>query len=249
MLKKSDNATIVLQPNEVHLWCVNLRKLSLENNRLSLCDQSKILSIAELSRANQFVKPSDQHNFIKSKMATRKILSRYLSCAPREIQFIVGNHGKPMIAASHVQFNTSDAGDYLLLGVTLRNAIGVDIEYEKKQLDFLALAKRFFAVSEYHAIASLPSSEQKAAFYRCWTRKEAYMKAIGTGLSYGLANFEVSLQAEYCVVDAFTVRSINVEQLICDAGTLSNEGYYAAFAIKGMVVDWKFQKNHHFLLT
>lgn len=210
----------------VHLWQAQLSKETTDLHAES------ILSAMELARAKQFIKPIDQTKFIVSKAITRKILARYLHCHPVDVQFYVGEHGKPFIIESDLQFNVSHSGDYLLLGVTRENAIGVDIECARASHDFLALAKRFFADSEYHAI--LTSDDQRAAFYRCWTCKEAFIKATGLGLSFGLNNFVVDMitSSLLCVsrngyvAKNWTVQSIALNQ-IADC--------YAAFSVKNAV--------------
>lgn len=198
-----------LKNNDVHIWCVNLSDIS-----------TNIESV--YSTANGSVSASDRANKQKifSKTITRKILSSYLNCSPQEIEFSIGDHGKPSIKNSDVQFNVSDSGDYLLLGVTLHDPIGVDIECTNRNVDYLALAKRFFTVLEYEAIAH--SHDQKAAFFRCWTQKEAFIKATGMGLSFGLSNFDVDLNQESFLIDNFRVQSIDV----------GVENYVAAVAVR-----------------
>src|SRR3989338_4231829 len=109
-----------------------------------------------------------------SREIAHAILSKYLP--PQEIIFENNSHGKPYLKNHALEFNFSHAGDYLLLAVTLKNKIGIDIEREKNNKDFLAIAKRFFAESEYKALTALPETAQKQAFYRCWTLKEAFIK-------------------------------------------------------------------------
>lgn len=222
---------LVLAPGTVHLWRA---KLLCSENQMADCES--VLSPEEMANAKRFIKQSDQIKFMVSKAMTRKVLSRYLNCTPEKIVFHIGEHGKPFIAETDLQFNVSHAGDYFLLGVTLKNKIGVDIEHEKKAVDYVGIAERFFALSEYETIAQLPVAKQKAAFYRCWTLKEAFIKATGLGLSFGLSNFEVDaiergdqskllrVNGKAADAQAWTLLSIALPNL---------SGYFAAVAVEG----------------
>ena len=124
----------------------------------------------------------------------RKILGRYLEIAPEKLIFSYGSHGKPKIENSPFNFNLSNSGDLALCAIAYEKEIGIDIEYLLRELkDAEAIAKRFFSSKESAEFLSLPLEERQLAFFRCWTRKEAYIKAIGDGLSYSLSNFDVTL--------------------------------------------------------
>ncbi|HLD84198.1 MAG TPA: 4'-phosphopantetheinyl transferase superfamily protein [Coxiellaceae bacterium] len=169
----------------VDIWLVSLDDVD--------SDQS-ILSANELSRAARFVQLEVQNRFIKTRVALRQILSKYLVLPPKMITFDQTDKGKPFIkTTSSLQFNLSHSGDYALIGVSAQNPVGVDIEKVREKPDLLAIAKRFFSICEYQAIKKLPIDRQTAAFYRCWTRKEAFIKAIGAGLSFPLSDFEVDI--------------------------------------------------------
>jgi len=166
----------------VHVW------------RAFFCAEKKseaVLSAEELALAKRLVRPMDQEKSIFARTVLRRVLSHYLSISPEQIEFAIGEHGKPFVQDSDVQFNLSHSGDCVLIGVTQNQPIGVDVECVGPKQDYLALAKRFFSKAEFAAIQS--SEKSVEAFYRCWTRKEAFLKAIGLGLSFGLSNFEVSV--------------------------------------------------------
>lgn len=150
-----------------------------------------ILTADELSRAKRLVRPVDQEKFIFARLVLRRVLSHYLSISPDKIEFSIGEHGKPFVPDSTVQFNLSHSGDCVLIGVAQAHPIGVDVEHVRPKQDCLALAKRFFTPLEFEAIQS--SEKPVESFYRCWTRKEAFLKATGLGLTFGLSNFEVSV--------------------------------------------------------
>ncbi len=227
----------------VHLW-----RAQLAGSDAELLNCQGLLSTDEINRATRFIKSEDRVRYIFYRACLRKILSFYVQIVPEKITFSTGEKGKPFLAGSDLQFNVSHSGDYLLIGVTRGQAIGVDIENVKPNKDFLALAKRFFADSEYQEIKKYPTREQIAAFYRCWTRKEAFIKAIGLGLSFPLSDFEVDVSEipsdrscllhvrdkKFAATD-WMVRSILLDDL--------KSAYFAAFAMpqtEAHVFYWNF---------
>jgi 4'-phosphopantetheinyl transferase len=157
----------------------------------------ELLDEGERERAARFVFERDRRRFIAAHAWVRVALGRCLHRAPQSLRFTAGSHGKPRLVdpAVDLRFNVSHAGERALLALTLGQEIGVDIE-EERPIETLELARRFFASSESAALQALPTSEQTPAFFRCWTRKEAFIKAIGDGLTFPLDSFEVSLTAE-----------------------------------------------------
>lgn len=174
-----------LTAKDVHLW------LGLFSDKHDKPYNVSLLSSDEIVRADQFVRSVDRGRYIFSRALLRQVLSRYLAVLPEKIQFAQEAYGKLFIPEQPVHFNLSHSGDVVLLGLTLCDNIGVDIECVKPNKDFLSLAKRFFTELEFRAIAS--SENSLIAFYRCWTRKEAFTKATGLGLTFGLSNFEMSV--------------------------------------------------------
>jgi 4'-phosphopantetheinyl transferase len=115
---------------------------------------------------------------------------------PGQLQFRYGAHGKPALtdgADDTPRFNISHSGDVALLGICEGREIGVDIEFWRDLRDEEALARRYFSVGEVNEYCELSPGEQTAGFFNCWSRKEAYIKALGRGLSLPLAGFQVSL--------------------------------------------------------
>jgi 4'-phosphopantetheinyl transferase len=220
----------VLYAGTVHVWRASL-----------VCDESelhryeKILSREEIASAHRFVKKTDQIKSILSKAILRSVLSKYLAISAEKLVFSVGEKGKPFVAETDIQFNVSHSGDYLLVAVMRDQAIGVDVECVKSNKDFLAIAERFFAPSEVGAIRR--DENPVAAFYRCWTRKEAFVKATGLGLSFPLHDFEVDVSAnpvgDSCLMSVQDVAYVASEWTLRPIAL--SELYFGAVASHGMI--------------
>ena len=181
-----------LQENEVHLWRLYLDKLAVDEKRWRA-----LLSQHEITRADRFHFKSDRQNFTATRALLRILLGAYIACDPKELTFLYGEREKPSLAPSlgggQVEFNVSHSGARALIAIARGRAVGVDIEQIRDNLDHQALAKRFFSTAEQRALSALDPSEQCLGFFRCWTRKEAYIKAQGSGLALPLNAFDVSI--------------------------------------------------------
>ena len=153
-----------------------------------------VLDRDERDRAARFVFDRDRRRFIVSHAWTRLALANCLDCAPESLRFSVGARGKPRLvdAPQDVRFSLSHAGERALLAIALAQEVGVDLE-EHRAIEVIQLARRFFGPREIEALEILPEAERLPAFFRCWTRKEAFIKALGDGLSFPLDGFEVSV--------------------------------------------------------
>lgn len=183
----------MLMDNQVHLWTI---PLDLAEN--SIEQYGQYLSSEESERARRFYFERHRRRYIASHGALRVILSDYLDADPIEIQFDQRQYRKPKLSApfsgSRVHFNLSHSHELAVLGVVLDHEIGVDVEYILTKRDMDAIAARFFSPSEHAAYLGLPEDQRSQGFTNCWTRKEAFIKALGEGLSYPLDNFEVTLK-------------------------------------------------------
>ncbi len=178
-------------PHTVDLWCIELDRPEAEVHALAAN-----LGPDEQARAGRFVARQHRHRFRVARGMLRRILSAYCAVAPEALEFRYGAHGKPELdrpGAPH--FNLSHSGKYAMLAVTDTGPVGVDIELARPLRDMQAVARRFFSAAECEVFFALTPRAQRSAFYRCWTRKEAYIKALGTGLFTPLESFDVSLAA------------------------------------------------------
>jgi 4'-phosphopantetheinyl transferase len=190
---QSSPANLVLSKDEVHVFSASLKQPLWRLQQLA-----KILSPDEQLRANNFYFEKDRWRFIVCRGILRIILGRYLDIEPSQIQFSYGVHSKPALLetsrnSSTLQFNLSHSQELALYAFTLSRQVGIDLEYIRPIDDIDSLAKHFFSEQEYTVLRKLPESERQIAFFNCWTRKEAYIKATGQGLSLPLNQFEVSL--------------------------------------------------------
>jgi 4'-phosphopantetheinyl transferase len=160
--------------------------------RLDDCDPS-LLAEDERARAERFVFDRDRVRYIAARARLRRILGGYLDCAPESLRFAYGTAGKPALPG--ISFNLSHCGDLAALAVCADAVpLGVDIEAVRPVEE--SVARLFFAAGERAALQALPEAEWLLAFHRCWTRKEAYVKALGTGLGADTRSFEVSIGHE-----------------------------------------------------
>lgn len=185
------------QPNhlgdaEVHLWFVPLAVTPEK-----LLHFKSILSRDEQERAGRFRKTTDAQRYVAARGSLRSLLGTYLSIEPNRLQFAYDAFGKPHLAGeaalASVNFSVSHSDDRGLFGFVRGHKIGVDLERVSTEIDFKDLAERYFSPNEFQVLWSLPADQRRMAFYCGWTRKEAYLKGQGVGLSYGLDRVEVSL--------------------------------------------------------
>lgn len=155
-----------------------------------------MLSSDELARAERFHYPKDRSAFVIARASLRWLLGNYLGCPPESLSFKYGTYGKPFLTGSErgkLNFNLSHAGGYALVGFTPGQPIGVDLEAEDPSIEIERLTERFFSPAESRQVLALPTADRVAAFFRTWTRKEAFLKAHGAGLNLPLSQFSVTV--------------------------------------------------------
>ncbi len=179
---------LTLPADTVHVW-----RVVLDQPEFAVHQLRESLTAAELTRAGRFHFERDQRCYMVAHAALRRIIGCYVRRAPQQIEFRVGSHDKPAVIDDQLHFNLSHSHELALCAFTLQREIGVDVEYTPRAVsDRDKLAERFFSARENEVYRALPPEQQGLAFFRCWTRKEAFIKAIGDGLSYPLDRFDVS---------------------------------------------------------
>ncbi len=157
------------------------------------------LSQEEKVRAKRFKFALHRSRFIASHGFTRSVLAHYLKQYETDISYKKGDYGKPYLADikhHNLYFNLSHTDDIALLAITQGIEVGVDIESNERKTDWQNIVKRFFTLSEQKALFLLPEVKQRNAFFQLWTRKEAYMKVLGTGLALAPTQFSLTVPPE-----------------------------------------------------
>lgn len=195
------------------------------------------LTEEELERAERFHFQRHRVRFIVARGVLRTILGRYLWVEPGRLRFSYGPHGKPELAGNNawraLRFNVSHSHRLALYAVTNDREIGVDVERIRPDLAGEKIAERFFSPQEAAMLRGLPAQVRQEAFFACWTRKEAYLKAVGEGITLRLDQFEVSVAPE----GPATLLSIKGDPKKASRWSLKEldpgPGYVAALAVKG----------------
>ena len=181
-----------LSRQAVHIW-----RASLEFDSAQLESFARTLSDDERTRAQRFLFERDRNSFIAARGILRDLLARYSGCVPRNIEFVYGPHGKPALADRAtpylLRFNLSHSHGLALIAVTREREIGVDVEKIQPERAGEEIANRYFSPAEAEELRTLPADLRPEGFFLCWTRKEAYVKALGEGLRFPLDRFQVSL--------------------------------------------------------
>lgn len=183
---------LYLPEDEVQLWRIDLAGIRGDESRWQ-----KVLSSDESARAARFHFDADRQRYITTRAWLRMLLASYLQTDAKQLSFSYSKKEKPLLAPAYdhsgITFNISHSGEIALLAFARQREIGVDVEQVRENRDLEAIARRFFSANEQTQLFALPAAERPAAFYRCWTRKEAYIKAVGDGLSLPLSQFDVAL--------------------------------------------------------
>ncbi len=220
-------ASLSLQTGEVHVWRIELEQPG------SLLEKFRsTLEADELQRASRFHFEKHRSSFVVGRGFLRDILSRYLETKPETLRFSYGDYGKPALD-SRLSFNISHSHGVALLAITEDRQIGIDVEHIRADFATEDIARRFFSRSEVESFNGLQKEEQVAAFFRCWTRKEAFIKATGKGLSQPLDKFDVTL------APAETAALLRVDQDDASRWTMSDidvgKDYAAALVVEDRI--------------
>ncbi|MEP6901717.1 MAG: 4'-phosphopantetheinyl transferase superfamily protein [Actinomycetota bacterium] len=220
-----------LKDGEIHIWRANLNQES-----LSVQQFLKTLSADEKQKADKYYFDKDRNHFIVARGTLRKILSGYLGIAPNEICFAYNLFGKPILDVKNNQFrfNVSHSQGLALFAITREREVGIDLEFIRSDFAVLKTAQSFFSEPEISALKNLPTELQTAAFFSIWTRKEAFIKAVGEGFSYPSTKFTVSIMPKnshdlFRTREFQKVRDWSLMILSCQAD------YTAALAIEGKI--------------
>lgn len=226
---------IALLQNEVHVW-----RVVLDVDAATVQYLFSTLCATEKQRAERFYLQLHRDRFIVGRGVLRQILANYLQIQPTEVNFSYNSYGKPRLIIANqepLRFNLSHSQELALIAVTQDCDIGVDLEYIRSDFPCEEIAAKFFSKTEFTVLRSLPSHLQTTAFFTCWTRKEAFIKATGKGLSLPLDKFDVSLLPGEPAKLLHTAWDETEAQRWTLQATIPDAGYVGALAVAG--------KNHN----
>jgi 4'-phosphopantetheinyl transferase len=195
----------ILSAGEIHVWA-----LPLNEGFASLKELEVVLSAYEQQRAASFARDEPRRTFITSRAALRSILGHYLALAPTDVSLTTIVNGKPQLAAGDVRFNLAHSQNLTLIGVSRGGEIGIDVEFFRPVEHALEIAARNFHPAERDAIQAADPNDLPTKFLRCWTRKEAIVKAMGVGIGYPLDTFDVlsNQRSDHAIELANTKRTL-----------------------------------------
>lgn len=191
----ADSHPAAPERGEIHVWTIPLDPPAAEVEALG-----RLLADDERARADRFRFDRHRRRYAVGRGALRTLLGRYLGVEPRAVGFRYGPNEKPYLeagrAAGGLEFNLSNSDELAVVAFTAGIEVGADVERLRPMPDALDVAERFFSATERRVLSAVPEGDRERTFFRCWTRKEAYLKAVGTGITVPLDRFDVTLAAE-----------------------------------------------------
>lgn len=223
--------TITTQPpvisgDDIHIWHIDLSDLADSPPNLF-----QLLSTDERKRASRYHFETDRNSFVVRRAVLRMLLSFYVGQKAEGLQFTYNNFDRPSLEAKlPLCFNASSSNKVGIVAVALDTRIGIDIELVDIAFPKLEIAEKYFSAHEANAIRDLPPELQTAAFFDCWTKKEAYIKALGDGMSHPLPNLTISSDKQ----ELFSVAATSIETKgWCITSFIPQQDYIASMAYEG----------------
>ena len=216
-----------LKANQAHIW-----RASLTRNQVDLDKLLFLLNPEEKERAAKYIVKKAADSFIVSRAILRTLIAKYLQINSQSMVFQQNKYGKLHLNSSLLQFNISHSHGLALFIFALDTPVGIDVEFVRNDYEFADIANKFFSKTEVRELFSLPDGQQTQAFFNCWSRKEAFIKALGNGLFTALDKFsvEVSARKEGRVRLSDSGGGLDTQSWILEALDPAN-GYAGAFAV------------------
>ncbi|HSZ19764.1 MAG TPA: 4'-phosphopantetheinyl transferase superfamily protein [Candidatus Acidoferrum sp.] len=181
--------------DEIHVW-----HAAVDCEESVICRLEATLSLEEKARADRFHFKNDRNRFVAARGLLRELLGKYLHRAPADLEFSYGRHGKPVLSGENPSsgfcFNVSHSAGLAVYAFARERNLGIDVEHVRAESAGEDIAQHYFSAREVNDLRTLPPEARAEGFFRCWTRKEAYLKATGMGLQLPLDSFSVSLLPE-----------------------------------------------------
>ena len=228
-------SSFTLSANEVHVWLAKLNDHQAERFRPLLAED-------EIARADRFHFAKDRNHFVVARGWLRTLLGKYLDVPAGELQLVYGEKGKPSLNASQagaINFNLAHSHGHAIFAFSYVREIGVDLEFIRADVECEEIAERFFSPREIDELKGVSLELRRQAFFNCWTRKEAYIKARGEGLSMPLNQFDVSLTPGEAVALLRNDKEPDEVGRWSIQSLPAPDGYVAALAIEGHNFDFK----------
>lgn len=244
MLWKEPPNHFSISRSEIHVWYIDLNTLNEPKN------SGSILSYEERKHMESLIFQCDRYRYQITHAIKRIILANYLSCDPKSLQFKIAKRGKPSLIKwqnfLNIQFNISHSHSIILIAITKEDPIGIDIECHNEKKTVEELGNFVFSPLEKAFFSSLSSTqEREKAFFRCWTRKEAYLKLKGIGLTSNLAEISVDMN-ELPLRDELIISTFEAEESIpCKFIPIDMESFY----MTAVVATLFFEKYLYFFDT
>jgi 4'-phosphopantetheinyl transferase len=231
----------MISSNEIHIW-----RFYQEETNSQIETLQAILSRDELARSEKFHFEKDRKKFILTRGMLRKLLGSYLGKDPQQVRFNYSSFGKPFLAFDsendNISFNLSHSGEIALYAITRNQKIGIDVEQIGDHTDVMAIAKKFFSPGEIGEMEKANEKNRTQLFFRYWTRKEAFVKALGKGVSLPMERLDVSLLNKISPIVKLTVEN-NETACLYVQDLFPGDGYAAAIATEANDPDiscWQF---------
>ena len=211
-----------LRPGELHVWRYDLDEAGAESIAAG------ILSELELSRAARLVFARDRRRFRAGRLALRQVLSRYVGDPAASLSLAARSGGKPYLVDHDIEFNVSHSGNTWICAIARGTPVGSDVETIRVVPDCLSVARHHFSRVEADALAAVPPERRNRAFLVCWTRKEAYLKALGLGIVADLDAFVAGLEPDDATVPSIAPEvagDVHLRTFSPDPGSLGALGF------------------------
>lgn len=254
------NVLPVIEPHHILLCKIDLNDLVYDNTIVSNLPH---LSIEEISKLHKYRFSIDKYRFGIARLAIRMLCANHLNTKPSEIELIFNKYGKPSITNNkNLQFNISHSGNVILIGLTLGQHIGVDVEVHNNEIDHMELASCVFSPTEQSQLHKASPAWIIKGFYNCWTLKESFIKAMGLGLHLPLDSFSmnmygsnnqnklINIQWNGAILSDWTSRNIYIEKdytaaYTCHSSIQHIDFYNITTLLKGIIENNFLTPNLH----
>lgn len=189
-ISKESPSDLRLGDSEIQIWKLDLSNIYNWNPYL------RLLTDEEVNKGNSFKFEINRNQFLAGKVCSKLLISNILKLPPKSIIFKKTPNDKPYLSGLPIHFNISHSKNYVIIGITKLATLGVDVEFINRDFEITKLSRRFFSQEEAKQVNDSLNTDPYMSFYKCWTKKEAFIKAHGDGLNIPLTNFQVNIHSQ-----------------------------------------------------